>query len=139
MSENTEDKGFKVKDRRKILQEGEEQKKTEKAAPEKEEAPKGAQEPKEQTGKPESPPLPEINFSTFILSLSTSALMHLGEIPNPETNQIDKNLPLAKQTIDLIDMLKKKTEGNREQDEDNLITNLLYDLKLKYVAAIKKG
>ena len=139
MSENTEDKGFKVKDRRKILQEGEEKEKTEKAAPEEKEVPKGAQESKEQARKTESPPLPEINFSTFILSLSTSALMHLGEIPNPETNRIDRNLPLAKQTIDLIDMLKKKTEGNREQDEDNLITNLLYDLKLKYVAAIKKG
>ncbi len=96
-------------------------------------------ERKEQKETTDQTVLPEINFSTFILSLSTSTLMHLGELPNPETNQIEKNLPLAKQTIDLIDMLKKKTTGNLDTDEDQLITNLLYDLKLKYVAAIKKG
>jgi len=131
MEKNSEDKGFKVKDKRKIFDDtakepGEtpEEKKTE------------AKETKETT---DQTVLPEINFSTFILSLSTSTLMHLGELPNPETNQIEKNLPLAKQTIDLIDMLKKKTTGNLDTDEDQLITNLLYDLKLKYVATIKKG
>jgi hypothetical protein len=134
MPENTEDKGFKVRDRRKIFEdtvkeaektpdEGENTKKTQAEAPQQD----------------ESTNLPELNFSTFILSLSTSTLMHLGELPNPETNQLEKNLPLAKQTIDLIDMMKQKTAGNLDQDEDQLITNLLYDLKLKYVAATKKG
>ncbi len=133
MEEREEEKGFKVKDKRKIFDTGEKKEdktpKTEKPKPETRQEPQGQ----------ESAPLPEINFSTFILSLSTSTLMHLGELPNPETNQIETNLPLAKQTIDLIDMLKDKTKGNLDKDEDQLITNLLYDLKLKYVAAIKRG
>ncbi len=132
MEKNSEDKGFKVKDRRKIFEDT--AKETEKS---KEEEKTERKEQKETTT--DQTVLPEINFSTFILSLSTSTLMHLGELPNPETNQLEKNLPLAKQTIDLIDMLKKKTAGNLDTDEDQLITNLLYDLKLKYVAAIKKG
>ena len=134
MSENTEDKGFKVRDRRKIFEDTVKEKEK---PPEEKETPRNTQEEIPQPD--ESSALPELNFSTFILSLSTSTLMHLGELPNPETNQLGKNLPLAKQTIDLIDMLKQKTVGNLDQDEDQLITNLLYDLKLKYVAAIKKG
>jgi hypothetical protein len=138
MTEDREDKGFKVKDKRKIF--------TEAAAEETKTQVDSSPSSGPDTSSPGSSesesqsftPLPEINFSTFILSLSTSALMHLGELPNPETHQVDKNLPLAKQTIDLIDMLKQKTEGNLEEDETQLITNLLYDLKLKYVAAIKK-
>ncbi len=136
MTENREDKGFKVKDKRKIFTEtadGETRTDTDSShTGEADATSPGSSESQSFT------PLPEINFSTFILSLSTSALMHLGELPNPETNQVDKNLSLAKQTIDLIDMLKQKTEGNLEEDETQLITNLLYDLKLKYVAAIKK-
>ncbi len=135
MEKHDEEKGFKVKDRRKIF-DTEPDKPGEKKTKEK----AGESKPKtEEAAGQDSTVLPEINFSTFILSLSTSTLMHLGELPNPETNQMEKNLPLAKQTIDLIDMLKKKTEGNLDQDEDQLITNLLYDLKLKYVAAIKRG
>ncbi len=137
MVENTEDKGFKVKDKRKILNEGAGEGAT--PALEQEKPTETRKEPPRQAKGKNSAPLPEVNFSTFILSLSTSALMHLGELPNPETNQLEKNLPLAKQTIDLIDMLKKKTGGNLDQDEEQLITNLLYDLKLKYVAIIKKG
>ncbi len=137
MPDPTDDKGFKVKDKRKISMDGDEKK--ESAAPGREEAQNPPRSSQTSSDDQASATLPEINFSTFILSLSTSALMHLGEIPNPETHKTDKNLPLAKQTIDLIDMLKKKTEGNLETDEDQLITNLLYDLKLKYVAAIKKG
>ena len=133
MEKSSEDKGFKVKDRRKIFDT--EPKEEEKTDTGKAEEKKGTGE----TPKEDTTVLPEINFSTFILSLSTSTLMHLGELPNPETNQVEKNLSLAKQTIDLIDMLKKKTEGNLDKDEDQLITNLLYDLKLKYVAAIKAG
>ena len=136
MTENMEDKGFTVKDKRKIFSETPADK-----AKASEESSQSAETDRPSSSSSEADsatPLPEINFPTFILSLSTSALMHLGELPNPETNQLDKNLPLAKQTIDLIDMLKRKTEGNLEEDEDQLITNLLYDLKLKYVAAIKK-
>jgi hypothetical protein len=83
-------------------------------------------------------PMPEIDFSTFILSLSSSALLHLGLIENPHTKRIDRNLELAKQTIDILGMMKDKTKGNLSHDEDNLIENLLTDLRLKYVDEIAK-
>jgi hypothetical protein len=89
---------------------------------------------KEETSR-EDIPLPEINFINFIFSLSTSALIQLGEIQDPGTQQQVKNLPLAKQTIDLIGMLKEKTKGNLTPDEEKLIENALYDLRLRYVKA----
>lgn len=80
-------------------------------------------------------PLPEINFSSFILSLSTSVLIQLGEIQDPITKQSAKQLPLAKQTIDLIGMLKEKTKGNLSPDEAKVLDAMLYDLRMRYVKA----
>ena len=85
-----------------------------------------------------APPLPNINFATFIFSLNSSALLSLGVIEDPGSGQRVKNLPLAKQTIDILGMLQEKTKGNLDGDEENLLSNLLYELRLKYVAA-KKG
>jgi len=79
--------------------------------------------------------LPEINFINFLFSISTSALIQLGEIEDPISQQTVKNLPLAKQTIDLIGMLKEKTEGNLTPDEAKLIENILFDLRMRYVKA----
>lgn len=87
--------------------------------------------------KQDSTPLPEINLATFILSLSGSAMFHIGEIPNPETGKTEKNLPLAKQSIDILEMLKEKTKGNLDSDEEKLLDNVLYDLRMKYLAASK--
>ncbi len=75
----------------------------------------------------------EIDFSSFILSLGTQAMMHLGEIPNPVTKQKEINLTLAKQTIDLIELIKDKTIGNLTAGEEQLIDNFLYELRIKYV------
>lgn len=80
--------------------------------------------------------LAEITFSNLIFSFSTSALIQLGEIEDPVTKKKDKNLPLAKQTIDLIGMLKEKTKGNLTPEEENLINNVLYDLRMRYVKAV---
>jgi hypothetical protein len=77
----------------------------------------------------------EFGFSTFILSLSTSALVHLGELPDPITNKKEINLQLAKQTISIIEMLKDKTKGNLTPEEDSLLDGVLYDVRLKYVKA----
>lgn len=79
--------------------------------------------------------LPEIDFATFILSMSGSAMFHVGDIPNPETGKTEKNLPLAKQSIDILEMLKEKTKGNLTTDEEKLVDNVLYDLRLRYVKA----
>ncbi len=75
----------------------------------------------------------DFGFSTFILSLSTSALVHLGELPDPMTNKKEINLQLAKQTISIIEMLKEKTKSNLSDEEEKLINNVLYDVRLKYI------
>jgi len=80
-------------------------------------------------------PLPEINFTNFILSLSTSALIQLGEIQDPITKESPRQIPLAKQTIDLIGMLKEKTKGNLGPDEAKVLDAILYDLRMRYVKA----
>lgn len=77
--------------------------------------------------------MPKIDFSTFIFSLNSSALVHLGVINEPGSNQPMKNLTLAKQTIDIIGMLQEKTKGNLDDDEENLLKNILHDLRLMYV------
>jgi hypothetical protein len=74
-----------------------------------------------------------LNFSTFILSLTTSALVCLGELPDPITKEKTKTLPLAQQTISIIEILKEKTTGNLTEDEENLLGTVLYDLRMKYV------
>ncbi len=81
--------------------------------------------------------LPHIDFATFILSLSHSALMHLGEAPHPETGKVEKNLPLARQTIDLIGMLEERTKGNLTGEEERLIGQILYDLRMRFVEMSK--
>ena len=79
--------------------------------------------------------LPEIDFTHFVLSLSSSALIQLGEIQDPFTQKSAKNLPSAKQTIDLIGMLKEKTKGNLTPEEEKVIDYILYDLRMRYVKA----
>jgi uncharacterized protein DUF1844 len=82
--------------------------------------------------------LPEIDFATFVLSMASSALLHLGQMPDPDTQKTETNLPMAKQTIDILAMLQGKTRGNLSRDEEQLLENLLYDLRLKYVEAAKR-
>jgi hypothetical protein len=82
--------------------------------------------------------LPEIDFGTFVMSLATSVLVHLGEVQHPDSSAAESNLPLAKQTIDILGMLREKTRGNLTHEESQLVDNLLYDLRMKYVAAKKR-
>ncbi|RUM89865.1 MAG: DUF1844 domain-containing protein [Thermodesulfatator sp.] len=77
--------------------------------------------------------MPPVTFSTFILSLNTTALIHLGELPHPETQRKEVNLVLAKHTIDTLDMLKEKTRGNLSPDEERLLESILYELRLRFV------
>ena len=81
---------------------------------------------------------PELDFGMFVMSLASSVLVHLGEIAHPEAGAGQTNLPLAKQTIDILGMLRDKTRGNLSQEEAQLIDNLLYDLRMKYVDAKKR-
>ncbi|THB65400.1 MAG: DUF1844 domain-containing protein [Desulfovibrio sp.] len=81
--------------------------------------------------------LPQVTFSTFILSLGSSAMVQLGEVPDPNTGKIEENLLLAKHTIDVLSMLKDKTQRCVDQDEARLIEGLLYELRMKYVCKTK--
>ena len=72
-----------------------------------------------------------------MLSLGSSALLHLGEIENPNDGASQKDLPLAKHTIDILVMLEEKTKGNLSTAEERLMESLLYDLRLRYVEATK--
>jgi DNA replication initiation complex subunit (GINS family) len=131
--------GFTVKDKRTFDREGkvreepkepEDAKETAKAERKQE----GARKAEEQG----SPPLPEVNFSSFILSLSSSALLHLGEISDPQSGEKRKDLTMAKQSIDIIRILKDKTVGNLTEEEQKLLDHLLYDLRMRFVKASEK-
>lgn len=88
-------------------------------------------------GDPTDESLPTIDFATFIMSLSHSALMHLGEAPHPEDDKVEVDLPLAKQTIDLLGLLEERTKGNLTGAEERLMTQILFDLRLRYVEQVK--
>lgn len=102
----------------------------------------------ENTGKPASdstteqknqdqPVLPKVTFSTFVLSMASAGLLHLGEVPDPESGQTKKNLLLAKHNIDVLSMLQDKLENGLAQDEKSLLADLLYELRMKYVLQSK--
>jgi len=83
--------------------------------------------------------LPEINFSTFVISLSTQALMQLGEIASPLSGKVETDIPAAKQMVDILGMLQEKTKGNLNSSEERLLEDILFDLRMRYVEAVKKS
>lgn len=80
----------------------------------------------------------KIDFSTFIMSLTSSAFYHLGDIADPETGKTETNLPAVQQTIDMLIMLREKTQGNLNEEEAKLLEQLIYELQMKFVAKTKK-
>ena len=86
--------------------------------------------------KPDSAPLPDVNFSTFLFSLNMSALVHLGENPELGSGETKKDLLLAQHTIDTLAMLQEKTIGNLAEDEKGFLEHILYDLRMRYVKTI---
>lgn len=137
-----DEKGFVIKDRRLFPTEDDVKEEVEseaEAAPEARERSRPEPEPETlpRDDTTQTPPLPPINFSTFVFSLSSSVLLHLGEMPDPTTNKKVVDLSLAKQSIDMLAMLQEKTSGNLDEEEENLLKNLLYELRIKYVAHSK--
>jgi hypothetical protein len=123
-----EEKGFVIKDRRTFDDKGEAKDQERKEEPRKEETRKKV--PEDQA---EGMPLPEVNFNSLIFSLSSSALINLGEIADPNTGQKQRDLPLAKHTIDTIAMLQDKTKGNLNPEEKRFLDTILADLRWRYV------
>ncbi|MDD5225481.1 MAG: DUF1844 domain-containing protein [bacterium] len=86
----------------------------------------------------ENLPRGEIDFAGFVLSLSTSVMIHLGEVPDPITRETVIELPLAQQTIDILAMIREKTKGNLTREEEMLLNDLLTDLRMRFVEKVKK-
>jgi hypothetical protein len=140
-----EKKDFEVKDRRMFSEDGQKAEGADEETPaaskaegqaassDEDNRQAGAPETSPTDGSDQQPPLPEINFATFVVSLNASALLHLGAIEDPTSGKTDKNLPMAKQTIDILSLLEEKTTGNLSKDEENLLKSILYDLRIIYV------
>jgi len=79
--------------------------------------------------------LPPVSFQSIVLMFSAAVLQYLGLTPNPITQKIETNLPMAKQTIDTLEVLKLKTKGNLDADEEKLLDGLLYELRMHYLKA----
>jgi hypothetical protein len=132
MEEEKKDKGFVIKDRRHFDESGATRGEEGKKPAEKDDGPQpssGGNGP----GETEDASLPEINFAGFIFSLSTTAMYHFGDFPDPVTKETRRNLTAAKQTIDILSILKTKTEGNLDEDEKQLMDGILYELRMRYV------
>ena len=82
-------------------------------------------------------PADPINFSTFVFGLASTTLIHLGVAPYPETGQPSVDLTLARQSLSLLEMLREKTRGNLDTEEERLFANLLTELRLRFVEATK--
>lgn len=136
-SQGNDEPEFKVRDRRRFDAEGHERPDVDDEAPAEATSSGGTGDlgpDRASPGQSAGHAFPPIDFSTFILSLSTSVMVHLGEAPAPD-GQTDKNLEMARQVIDIIALLQEKTRGNVTPDEQQLLEQLLYDLRLRYVKA----
>jgi hypothetical protein len=146
MGEDSEQsRGFRVTDRRRFSESGDEkavEQEQESAAPEPPtEPPPNDELPAEALGTPphaEESDAP-VTFSTFILGLSTQALFHLGEIADPTTGRPEQDLPAAKQVIDILGILSEKTRNNLQEAEQSLLDSMLYDLRMRYVELVRRA
>lgn len=141
MEEAEEKGGFKVTDKRRFTPEGEV--KPETAGQEKVSATKQAQhtvahaEETSHAGKKKSGPLPPIDFTGFILSLANTAFFQLGLLQANESDEVKKDLPGARQTIDILGMLEEKTRGNLTEQEATILKEVLFKLRMAFVEAAK--
>jgi hypothetical protein len=138
--DNEAPRGFRVTDRRRFSETGE-------TRPDAEAASEPAESPRTAPAPPLSADTSEllqaddepVTFSTFVLGLSTQALLHLGEIPNPVNGAIERDLVAAKQVIDILGILAEKTRNNLETGEKALLDSILYDLRMRYVELVQHG
>lgn len=156
MEDEIKGKGFVIKDRRKFDEKGDPRKseEEEKAAsagqpqsdqkagpqPEQKAEPKtdSARETADQRRRvPDD--YPPVTFSDFVVSLSTSAIFHFGDIADPVTGKAEKNLVAAKQTIDILGIIEQKTRGNLDENEKKLMDAILFELRMRYVKEKEKA
>ncbi len=82
--------------------------------------------------------LPAIDFATFVLSLSHSVLMHLGDAPDPSGGVTRRDVGMAKQTIDLLSLIQEKTAGNLTGEEERLLNQVMIDLRARYEEVVRE-
>jgi hypothetical protein len=142
-AEEERGRGFRVEDRRRFSPtSGESRSSTDSS----DQTPEGAfsQEPESssashsQASYPASPSPAEISFSSFILGLTTQALIYMGEIPPAPDQPTQTDLSAAQQMIDVLGMLKQKTKGNLDAGEEAMLGNALFDLRMRYVDIVKQ-
>jgi len=144
MAERKEPEGVKVKDRRVSAQQDQprtpasEARAAEAADPSAAAQDAGGAEPRERDATCDEP-IPEVDFVTFVVSLSTNALVSLGLVPRPDTGEKQCDLPLARQTIDILTLLQQKTKGNLTGEEERILDTVLYDLRMTYVQVVRKN
>ena len=129
--ENVEGEGFVIKDKRSS------QISEDDATLQDEQETKDQEKQTDSSKEKETEPF-QVDFSTFIMSLTSSAFYHLGDMPDPSTGKKEVNLPAVQQTIDMLIMLREKTKGNLKEDEKKLLEQLVYELQVKYVAKTKE-
>ena len=117
---------------------------TEASHPQQEAAAKGYAAARSAAGSAAYPPQAgaetgEISFGAFLMSLSTEALVHLGEMADPSSGQAQRDLAMAQQLIDILGMLREKTRGNLDHDEQALLDAILFDLRMKYVEIARRN
>lgn len=140
MEEEKKEKGFVIKDKRIFDESGEarteELKKEETTADAKTEEKPPEKESQERV---QEEYLPDVTFSSFVFSLSTTVMYHFGDFPDPVTKKAQRNLSAAKQTIDILNMMKNKTVGNLDNNEKEMLEGILYELMMRYVKEMAKG
>lgn len=133
--QNSEQEGtFKVTDKRKFTTEGEARAESSETIGDVT-APQAKVSANQRTA-PEDPTPPEafqMTFETLVMSLSSTAMVQLGLIPDPATNQPEQNLQAARQTIDILEILQQKTKGNLDESESKLLDNILYELRMTFL------
>ena len=143
-----EDSRFRVADRRKFTEDGQLRDSAEEAPPRRPAGPAAASDAageQERAGESASPPIVgqdsrerKMDFPTLVLSLTTTAMLQMGLVPDPVSQKVEKNLPAARQTIDILEILKDKTQGNLKPDEARLLDRCLHDLKMSFVQSSHK-
>ena len=134
-----EQEGFRVTDKRGFQEDGEARREPDVSEKQDE---KTVAEPssnvKNDTSDQKTPPLPPIDFPSYLLSYYTQGLVLLGEVPSPYSGKKEEDVDAARHTVDILAMLQEKTKGNLSQDEEKLLENVLYELRMKYMAKTKR-
>ena len=132
--ESEEQEDFKVTDKRSFQEDGEERTPDVREKEDEKTQAQPSTEEKGETSEQEKPPLPPIDFPSYVLSYYTQGLVLLGEVPNPYSGKKEEDVDAAKHIVDILTLLKEKTKGNLSEDEDKLLENVLYELRMKFMA-----